>query len=50
MILLINIAKTGLAQWIERRLADWRVPGSIPVKGMYIGCGHIPSAGCAGGS
>ena len=25
--------------------ADWKVPGSIPVKGMYIGCGHIPSGG-----
>ncbi|KAK1342836.1 hypothetical protein QTO34_015603, partial [Cnephaeus nilssonii] len=20
-------------------------PGSIPVKGMYLGCGHIPSGG-----
>ncbi|XP_054580697.1 6-pyruvoyl tetrahydrobiopterin synthase isoform X3 [Eptesicus fuscus] len=30
--------------------SDSRVPGSIPVKGMYLGCGHIPRRGCAGGS
>ena len=42
--------ETGLAQWIERRPADSKVPGSIPVKGMYLGCGHIPSRGCARGS
>ena len=23
---------------VERWSADWKVPGSIPVKGMYIGC------------
>ncbi len=44
------IALTGLAQWIEHRPADSRVPGSILVKGMYLGCGHIPSGECAGGS
>ncbi|XP_023609005.1 delta-aminolevulinic acid dehydratase isoform X6 [Myotis lucifugus] len=43
-------ALTGLAQWIEHWPADSRVPGSIPVKGMYLGCGHIPSGECAGGS
>ena len=43
-------AETGLAQWIERRSADWKVPGSIPVKGMYIGCRRIPGGGCAGGN
>ena len=43
-------ALTGLAQWIEHRPVDWRVPGSIPVKGMYLGWGHIPSRRCAGGS
>ena len=49
-ILKISPALTGLAQWIERRPADSKVPGSIPVKGMYLGFGHIPSRGCAGGS
>ena len=43
-------AETGLAEWIERRFGDWEVPGSIPVKGMYLGCGHKPGGGCAGGS
>ena len=38
-------AETGLAKWIERRLGDWRAPGLIPVKGMYLGCWHIPSGG-----
>ena len=27
-----------------------KVPGSIPDKGVYLGGGHIPSGGCAGGS
>lgn len=43
-------AETGLARWIERQAEDWKVPGSILVKGMYLGCRHIPSRGCAGGS
>nr|KAF6336869.1 hypothetical protein mMyoMyo1_012075 [Myotis myotis] len=47
---IFKVAETGLAQWIERQPADWEVPGSIPVKGMYLGCGHIPGGGCAGGS
>ena len=38
-------AKTGMAQWIECQTA-----GLIPVKGMYLGSGHIPSGGCARGS
>ena len=42
-----HMAETSLAQWIERQPEDSRVPGSIPVKGMYLGCGHIPSRGCA---
>ena len=29
-----TLAKTGLAQWIEHWPADWKVPGSLPVKGM----------------
>ena len=45
-----DVAGTGLAQWIEHRPADWKVPGSIPGKGMCLSCGHIPSAGCARGS
>ena len=44
------LAKTGLAQWIEFRSVDLRIPGLIPVKGMYIICGHIPGGGHAGGS
>ncbi|XP_070287706.1 plasminogen receptor (KT) isoform X3 [Myotis yumanensis] len=40
----------GLAQWMEHRPADSRVPGSIPVTGMYLGCRHVPSGECAGGS
>ena len=39
----IEPCQTSLAQWIERRTADWKVPGSILVKGMYFGCGHISS-------
>ena len=35
-------AETGVAQWIERQPVDSRVLGSIPVKGMYLGFGHIP--------
>nr|KAF6335345.1 hypothetical protein mPipKuh1_008028 [Pipistrellus kuhlii] len=31
-------AETGLAQWIEP--ADSRVPGSILIKCMYLGCRH----------
>ena len=34
-----------MAQWIERWPAEWKIPGSIPVKGMYLGCGHIPVRG-----
>ncbi|KAK1346372.1 hypothetical protein QTO34_000226 [Cnephaeus nilssonii] len=34
-----------LARWMERRPADWRVPGLIPVGGMYLGFGHIPRPG-----
>ena len=34
-----SFAETGLTQWIEHRPEDWKVPGSIPVKGMYLGCG-----------
>nr|KAF6324797.1 hypothetical protein mMyoMyo1_008263 [Myotis myotis] len=43
-------ALTSLAQWIECWPEDSRVPGLTPVKGMYLGCRHIPSRGCAGGS
>ena len=39
----LNTALTGLAQWIEHLPADWWVPGLILVKGVYLGCGHIPS-------
>ena len=42
---IISAAEIGLAQWIERWPADSRVPGSIPVKGMYVGCGYIPAGG-----
>ena len=43
----LKMAKTGLAQWIEHWPADRKLPGSIPVKGMYLGCRHIPDRGCA---
>ena len=36
----MHITETGLAQWIERQSADWKVPGSIPVKGMYMLWAH----------
>ena len=32
------------------RVSACGLKGSIPVKGMYLGCGHIPSRGCARGS
>ncbi|KAK1346378.1 hypothetical protein QTO34_000233 [Cnephaeus nilssonii] len=35
----------SLAQWIERQPADQRVPGSIPVKGMHLGCRLLPGPG-----
>ena len=42
----VDFAETGLAQWIEHRPADWKVPGSILVKCMYLGCRHIPRGVC----
>ena len=45
----IVIAKTSLAQWIEHWPVEWKVPGSILVKDMYLGCRHIPSGGGGAG-
>ena len=41
----IDEALASLAQWIEHRSADWRVPGLIPVKGTCLGCGLDPQCG-----
>lgn len=32
----------GRAQWLEHRPSDWRVVGSNPSQGMYLGSGSIP--------
>ena len=48
MVLVIkrkDVAETGLAQWIECWSADWKVSGSILVKSIYIGRGHIRVGG-----
>ncbi|KAK1344343.1 hypothetical protein QTO34_014910 [Cnephaeus nilssonii] len=41
----VTLALAGVAQWIEHRPADRRVPGSIPVKGTYLGCRLLSSPG-----
>ena len=35
----------GVAQWIEYRLVNQRVTGSIASQGMCLGCGPVPSWG-----
>ena len=43
-------ALTSLAQWIEHSLQTEGSQVQFLVKGMYLGCRHIPSRGCAGDS
>nr|KAF6501081.1 hypothetical protein HJG59_008062 [Molossus molossus] len=40
-----TLALVGLAQWLERRPADQRVPSSVPAKSMYLGCRFVPGPG-----
>nr|KAF6416268.1 hypothetical protein HJG59_009524 [Molossus molossus] len=48
---LIQLALAGLAQRLERRPAVERDPGSVPAKGMYLGCSLSPAlVGRVGGS
>ena len=43
--LIFSIAVAGIAQWIERQLANRKVPGSIPSRGTCLSGGPGPSWG-----
>ena len=38
-------ALVGVAQWIECRLVNQRVAGSVPSQGAYLGCWPGPHLG-----
>ena len=39
---LLEDTLAGVAQWIEHRIANQRVAGSIPSQGTFLGCGPGP--------
>lgn len=40
-----QISPGWFCSWLECRPSYWRVPGSIPAKGMHLGCRLTPGPG-----
>ena len=46
----IELALTGVAQWIGRHPANWKVTGQFPVRAHAWSAGQVPRWGCARGN